>query len=732
MKRAAIILAVAFAAACGGGGDDTTGDDDGPDTRTFDQCDGDAPSFVRQAFLSLDGRRPRSQAEVDVYVDVYTQAAAAGLDPVDVTARAIMQRPEFAERWVDLIMDALRVQRMDIQTEAACWDNTVRGTVTPALATAVRDRPATMPADGNSFTMLDLMRSALALDDLTPVYRAQLFSMVSHPIPAANVGAVDAELARRADFGTTFDAAYLHRDTVCLGCHNSEQSVTDSDDPVRDRHWPVPGFAEKAVYGVSTGVSAEQAHAPFRVDGFVDAGNTRAWGWAALCGRFAAPASVGNDIAQVDAKLGRIMGRRSTVFDVEQALAKGFAQLRTAAPSGEITDPDVALAWLVTLKMTEDVYKQVTGTSLTIANYFPRNQASSELLYSLASRFATSGYSLKALLVAIVASDYFNRLPPDQHCGQDPYAYPNVFDPWVIAESDPARQKNSPGDAVTAVDPRTLISATSGALEWGPPPMASRFPDYGEPGCETLSCQQLTQACGFNQCCTTKVAACDNMGALPQVEVPFVRAIGLFLRNSESGFRGLDFQARLAWEDHNGGCVKPRWVASDFIDRLVTAGAADATATVRDTVTALKDRVIGEPSIAEGAETDALVAIVGSLDNLAGAASADSLRRVCGALVGSPQFLLQGIAGRGGERPKLTPADAGYDAVCAGLVSTGLGVPGQVVTCTPGMPLVLAAGRTATAPAPHTVPLRMIERRGIPDPRRAPAPTTTATTATGM
>src|SRR5690606_1096858 len=100
---------------------------------------------------------------------------------------------------------------------------------------------ATSGGDGGTFTMLDLARSAIALDDLTPIYRAQLFSLVARPIPAANVSAVEAELARREDFGSRFDASYLHRDVVCLGCHTSDASVTDREEPELDRHWPVPG-----------------------------------------------------------------------------------------------------------------------------------------------------------------------------------------------------------------------------------------------------------------------------------------------------------------------------------------------------------------------------------------------------------------------------------------------------------------------------------------------------------
>ncbi|GEM_PF-5035713 len=50
---------------------------------------------------------------------------------------------------------------------------------------------------------------------------------------------------------------------------------------------------------------------------------------------------------------------------------------------------------------------------------------------------------------------------------------------------------------------------------------------------------------------------------------------------------------------------------------------------------------------------------------------------LCGAFVNTPQFLLAGIAGRGGEVPKLTPANASYPAICAEVASH---VPGA--TCT--------------------------------------------------
>ncbi len=686
------VAAVTFVSACG---NDREAPHDGPDPRselTFDQCDGSPDAFVRQAFLALAGRRPHGQAEVDVYKDLYTAASAIGDDPRATVARAIMQRPEFLERWVDVVMDALHVQRLDIQSESDCWGDTLRMPVTPALAQTIRDQPATGTGDGKIWTMLDLARSAITLDDVTPIYRAQMFSLVSHPIPAANVGEVEAELARREDFGAAFDAGYLHRDVVCLGCHTSETSVTDDETEALDRHWPVPGAPESLVFGTASPLKAEQAHAPFRVDDFVDAGNVRPWGWAGRCGQFGSPVGVREDIANVDAKLAGITGKRATVYDLEASLRRGFTALRGTGVNGPLSDPDAALAWLVTLKITEDVWKQTTGTSLTIANYFPRNRASSELLHRLANELARSNYSLKTLLVAIVTSDYFDRLPPEAECGASPYTYPPVFDPWVTADADAARRNNGPGDAITAVDIRTLFSAAAGALDWGTT-IGARFPYFGDQCGDVTSCNNLENACDSGFCCQTYEAVCKQGSEFPTIEVPFQRSVGVFLRNSERGFRGLDFQARLAWENRYGACARPRWVMQDFIDRLQVSAAADPTATVRDAVLALKDRVTGEAVLDDPAEEAALAAIMGPLDAPGSAVTSVNLRKVCGALLESPQFLMQGLAGRGGERPKLTPTNAGYDAVCAALAASGIGVPGRTVSCAPALTLLVARSR---------------------------------------
>src|SRR3954468_17999609 len=89
-------------------------------------------------------------------------------------------------------------------------------------------------------------------------------------------------------------------------------------------------------------------------------------------------------------------------------LRPGFTALRAGAPSGPIADPDTALAWLVTLTLAEDVWRQVTGTPLTIANYFPRNRAARDLLGGLPATLATRGYSLGGAPAAIRAAGGFS------------------------------------------------------------------------------------------------------------------------------------------------------------------------------------------------------------------------------------------------------------------------------------------------------------------------------------
>ncbi len=716
--------ALVLMAACGGDGPRRA---PGPDAGVpFTECDGTDQAFVRQATLALLGRRPHSQAEVNVYADLMAAvrgladadadadadsdadadadadaeidagpAPAATPDPREVAARALMD------------MDALQVPRIEEQSQRPCYGASARdageGIADGSLARFARDNaPQESEAPGGRFTMLDILRSALHLDDLSIVYRAHLFALVARPIPAANVPPVQAELARREDFGLLFDATYLDRDLVCLACHNSEASVTFSPDPALNRHWPMPGLFETAIYGEATGIEPERAHAPFRHGGLlVDplaADAVRPWGWDGACGAFA-PVGLAPDPAGIDGKLASLTGDRLTVFDLEAALARGFASLADRGlvldATNAIADPDAAMSYLVAATIVEGVWREVIGTPLTIANHFPRNQPARDLLTRLTGDFIASRYSLRELLVDIVTSDYFNRRPPDAGCGAGPYDMPAVYDPWVTADPDPARRMNGPGDAVVALSPRVLLRAAHDALEW-PRPLSYAFPEDVaeiELCIATYTCEEMSALCARNGvCCDAYQVACADPPAGRESASDmraFERGIGVFLKHGEKGFRGLDFQARLVFEDAFGSCVSPGQ-QPDFIARLVARASATPAATVEDVVAALKDRLVGQAGVARDggasgtSELAAIEAVYGAAIATPATAVAEveaKTRALCGVLLSSPLFLLGGLAPPDASTvPLLTPEEASYRATCASLSERELAA-GLVLTC---------------------------------------------------
>ena len=66
------------------------------------------------------------------------------------------------------------------------------------------------------------MRSSIALDDLSPVFRAYLFPLVNKP----PTGAAIQESNRRSYLFKNFETVYLGRSNTCLACHNSAWSMS--------------------------------------------------------------------------------------------------------------------------------------------------------------------------------------------------------------------------------------------------------------------------------------------------------------------------------------------------------------------------------------------------------------------------------------------------------------------------------------------------------------------------
>ena len=656
--------------------------------RAWTECQASDQAWVRRAVLALDGRRTWGQAEVNALEDAIKalraadpEAAAtptAGGDmetPKRLVARALMRESAFRERWSDFLLEALRINRIEGKSQESCYGPPNPNAIDDgSIAAYVRDNDSSSSAPPlHDFTMGQLLSSAIELDDLSVVYRANLFAMMHLPIGGANVGPEAMERIRRQNFGAVFSTTYIHRDLVCLDCHNSEYAVTYSPDPAHNRHWPVPGLFEAALYGSSDGrhppeEAAEKgpddlrAYSVFRyADVVTDAGGQRPWGWAATCGRFQEPAI--DDPLGIDAFFGSVRstpaapkrGVRASVWDLERALRRGVDRLAahglTRGADDTLEDADEALAYVVAENIVEKVWEEVMGHRLTLANYFPRTRIQRDVLMSLTERFVATHFSLKALLLDIVAHPAFNLKAPEEGCGAAPYELPNLFDPWTVVEADPGKRGNSPADAIHAISSRPLARSLHKAMRW---PTVVEYPHSED-------------------------------------QEAFEVAIGFFIKDGDPGFRGLDFQGRLTWESAYGACADLTF-GSDFVAQIVEAAQAESGATLESAILALKDRLVGEPSI-DVAERAELEALVGPLSAVGAAGLDQKLRAVCGVLVSSPQFMLGGIAPRDTrEVPALTPAEISYDGTCAAL-SEALWSQGA------GFSLTCGGGAiTATAP----------------------------------
>lgn len=726
-----------------------------PEPQAYYACQGSDQAFVRRAIQGVLGRRPYSQAEVNMYADLIAEIDALdGVDPAELAATpgkplrhsrsvmldALIQNPEYASNWEELYRDFMRVQRVDEYQNGACYGLRVRVNDADQVAKFVRDKPADAGGDaGTPPTMADVIAGSLQLDDITPMYTANLFGMVVKTYAGANGLAKESEIGRRRDFGAWFDAVYLNRDTVCLQCHNSEFSVTQTPDELTNRHYPVPALLEKALFGASTGVSAEGEFEPIdRMHGALKyarftsncavqavgskayndalaAGTitedmcpdgyrlcttassqgprdwvcegayqatraTRPWNLAAACGSFTKPSAMPVDLAGVETKFGSVTGKRASMWDMQRSLRAGFEKLRTeglgADPTTwEVSDPDKAFAYLTVMNIVEKVWKEITGTGLTIQNYFPRNAASRDQLQLLADTFVASGYSHRALLKAIFASPYLNLAPPDSSCWEGGYELPRIFDPWVTAEQDPVKRANGVGDGAVLLSGRTAARSAYGSLGWRLNAYGGTFPNFS--------------GWGENSVTTNGVAS----GVL---ERQFQNETGFFNKNTEVGFRGFDFQARLGFEDRLGRCGKlaPNHLANDVIDILAAKAKTVGAGTVRDLLEVLKDRIFGQTSIDEEAERPALEAMLGTSLDADASTLVDpnpTLRRVCGVMITSPQALLSPIAvvpPDGSSVPKLTPNTDKYASLCSSLEALTL-PDGVTVTCNGEEPLTV-------------------------------------------
>ena len=486
-------------------------------------CDAGDEAWVKRTLPLLLGRRPHGMREVRVLTQLVAGSSRAAV------ARGLMRSPEFVERWAAWFMDELRINRVGDKTHASCYGAPMLPADRGQVAAFVRARGPRTGGLGATFNMSDVLRSALWLDDVSPIYLSHLFAMMAKPITGANVEALEMDIARRQDFGQIFESTYLHRNVVCAGCHNSAWSTTDHPDPAKDRSWPVPGFFEQAIYGQHTGRPEMEVFSAFRHLGVVTEGSgVRPWEMDASCGTLVPADAIDDDPAGFEAFFVDALGLRASVWDVASALRKGFDSLRQSGalavdPETFAVDRYEAFAYLVSMRVVIRVFRAVTGYPLTIVNYFPRNIHQRDLLLELTNHFVMEQFSLRTLLADILTHPLYNDNAPVDGCGEAAYPFPPILNPWVDLEVEPeARNVNGPGDMMHRHDARLLLHMISQSLQW-PEHLAFPYPEQEE----------------------------------------FQKAVGVFVKDAEPGFDGVDFQGLLAWEDRYGACL--RQGASDWM-----------------------------------------------------------------------------------------------------------------------------------------------------------------------
>ena len=629
-----------------------SGDDGGEPPPPGDQaedCDAGDEAFVKRLIPLVQGRKPEGMREVLLLVSMIEQLDAAGVDGRAVVARGLASGPLYLGRWRQFLWEQLRINRIEIKSNLNCYSVTNGPNAGPELASFIRDNDPNGSNFGQKFSMADVLESSLRLDDLSPLYRADMFARMARPLQGANISIEEFEVNARSNFGEIFESAYLGRRSGCLECHNSEESVTYNPDPEQNHFWSIPGNFEAAIYGAAKGRPEEELYAAFRVTGFtVEQGGVKAWGMSS-CGGFD-PGHNG-DILNIKGYLGGELPSGQNLFDIDPLFKSGFASL--AADGLTLADnlavgPDQALAYLTATNIVNNVWKELLGHPLTLAHSFPRNAKQREILQNLTEAFVADDYSLRTLVTEIAVHPYFNVDAPDLCDTSTPYFLEPVYEPYSPTTADPTRRGNNVGDRVQRFSAWVLIESAMRSMWWDLPVGQIAAQDFDYPA------------------------------------IDFLRDTGIFLKDAQNGFNGVDFNGLLAWENRlangsspglKGACTGPLGQPCsqfEWIELMLVAASKTSGTTVRDLAAAIKDRLITEPVIADDGELEAIAAIMG-LDPASkmsandGVALEQGARRYAGLLFNTPQFMLSGVPSRDQDPaaiPKFAVAGTDTLALC--------------------------------------------------------------------
>ncbi len=680
------------------------------------QCDAGDAAWVIRATQMLLGRKPYGMMEVNALADMVKATSRAQV------AKAMMATPEFSERWIQWLLDEMQIHRKGRRNHKQCFRQGLQDVTDASLATFVRDNQPQAAAFPSPFNMRDLLASSLALDDVTPAYRAHLFAMLVRPTSSCcNQTKLELDLLIRQDFTQTFNETYLHRDTGCMGCHNAEFAVTDKADPKLDHHWPLPGLVEKALFGASSGPKAIEAQSAFRYDGIATGAfcvpgfcstvvgkGVQPWNMAADCGTFTAADKIEPDMAGVQGYWIEPLGQTGSVWTVQSQLAAGLDQLRSSgvvtidAKTNDIAGPQ-AFAYQLAARLSHQVWLEMVGKPLTLGHGFPRNTDQNAILHGLTTHYIANKLSFRALVAKVVLHPLFNQLPPSAGCvAQGPYYMPAVHEPFTSDYPVPSEQLNSPGDALQRIPSRLLGHMVSVALEW---PAHAEFPTRSAGAQQAALGMRLTGELpgvrGSHFPGMVAFEAYAGSGNAPPPAAPqqwgsMASSAGKSCKN-----RCNDDDADVTcWCDLKcldmGDCcpdyktycqafnnAAPPQPPPDWIAQLLAAAGQAAPSgsspLLLDLVVAAKDRLLLEPDVgvAEGQAiagffgAPSLKVDIGSLSNFPA-----RFRVFCGTLLKTPQFSLLGIGAPPQQtKPALVLPGHDYLARCsqwAPLVAAGL------------------------------------------------------------
>lgn len=296
-------------------------------------------------------------------------------------------------------------------------------------------------------------------------------------------------------------------------------------------------------------------------------------------------------------------------------------------------DAEDGLAHLLAQRIVNKVVEDIQGYPLVLSHGFARDEQARALLDDLSRVFVGSGWSLQALLRYIALTNAFNRNAPAETwtVSGDPLVYelPMMAQPW--AGEPPGgtypvdRNANGQGDLVHKENFPALLHHVHEALGW---------PDAPTIGDGTWPSGWLHTMLGrpTGQEATTGRSSVD-LELLARWEKEVARC------KKPANVRAVDVQVNVGVTVPASGILASSTTWTDWIDTL---RANSTTWTARDQVRALKSRLLSDPELTATEElffSDLLG--VADLDASGATVTDAGLRRACGLLLETPDYLLR-------------------------------------------------------------------------------------------